>query len=175
MSSHVTISDVAATAGVSKATVSRYISGKEHLLAQATRVRIKRAIEITGYRPSATARALSTGRATFVGIAVADIAVPGVAEAVAETLAALQAAGHEALIAQVGGKDACGADSDAAVASPGQSTACNLLLSQGAAGLVLIGDVTLTDQPVDLPVVRVEDDPSRAVSQLLERLRTNRD
>ena len=46
----VTINDIAAAAGVSKATVSRYLNGKNELISLPTQVRIKRAIEVSGYR-----------------------------------------------------------------------------------------------------------------------------
>lgn len=54
----VTINDIAAAAGVSKATVSRYLNGKNELISLPTQVRIKRAIEVSGYRLNVAARAL---------------------------------------------------------------------------------------------------------------------
>ena len=66
----VTINDIAAAAGVSKATVSRYLNGKNELISLPTQVRIKRAIEVSGYRLNVAARALSVGASNTVGIAV---------------------------------------------------------------------------------------------------------
>lgn len=65
---HVTIDDIASAAGVSKTTVSRFINGQEHLLSKPTAMRIRKAIKITGYRPSAAARSLSRGTSDSIGI-----------------------------------------------------------------------------------------------------------
>ena len=43
----VTITDIAAAAGVSKTTVSRYINGQEHLMSEKTRNRLKTVIRDT--------------------------------------------------------------------------------------------------------------------------------
>ena len=56
----VTISDVAARAGVSKSTVSHALSGKRPI-SEKTRIRILRAIEELGYRPDPVARNLAAG------------------------------------------------------------------------------------------------------------------
>ena len=62
-----TVAEVAALAGVSPSTVSRGLSRKGlALVSDATRVRVREAAERLGYRPSAAARALATGRAGTV-------------------------------------------------------------------------------------------------------------
>ncbi|MFC0709987.1 LacI family DNA-binding transcriptional regulator [Azorhizophilus paspali] len=74
--SRVTISEVAEAAGVSKATVSRYIGSDRQLLAEATALRIEQAIERLDYRPNQMARGLKRGRTRLIGMIVADILNP---------------------------------------------------------------------------------------------------
>ena len=57
-----TLSDVAATAGVSPSTVSRVLNGKgTGFISEATAERVRQAADELGYRPSAAARSLVTG------------------------------------------------------------------------------------------------------------------
>lgn len=72
----VTIADVARSAGVSKATVSRVLSGHHKYLKAATRERVEQAINELEYRPSSVARSLTSKRTHTVGVLVADIANP---------------------------------------------------------------------------------------------------
>lgn len=71
-----TIADVAAAAGVSKATVSRVLSGNHKYLRAATRQRVERVIAQLDYRPSTVARSLTSKRTHTVGVLVADIGNP---------------------------------------------------------------------------------------------------
>ena len=67
-----TIRDVARQAGVSAATVSRVLNDSP-LVVEPTRARVKAAVDELGYRMNATARTLSLGRSTAVGVgAIAD-------------------------------------------------------------------------------------------------------
>ena len=61
-----TIDDVAAEAGVSRATVSRAINGG--LVAAATRAHVLATAERLGYHPSQSARALASGRSGVIGV-----------------------------------------------------------------------------------------------------------
>lgn len=70
-----TIADVALQAGVSKATVSRYLN-KHELLTPDISERVRQAIEALDYRPSPMAQALKHGRSRLIGLAVADITNP---------------------------------------------------------------------------------------------------
>ena len=72
----VTMLDVALRAGVSKASVSRFIGEDRALLSDATAQRIERAIDELGYRPNQMARGLKRGRTRLIGMLVADIRNP---------------------------------------------------------------------------------------------------
>lgn len=71
----VTISNVAAAAGVSKATVSRVMNGVS-TVAPEFADRVRDAADRLGYLPSVTAQNLSRGRTGAVGVLVPDLANP---------------------------------------------------------------------------------------------------
>jgi LacI family kdg operon repressor len=72
----VTMLDVAERAGVSKASVSRFIGDDRALLSELTAERIERAIADLGYRPNQMARGLKRGRTRLIGMLIADIRNP---------------------------------------------------------------------------------------------------
>jgi DNA-binding LacI/PurR family transcriptional regulator len=72
-----TIGDVAAKAGVGVGTVSRVLNNSTHVSPD-TRARVQKAIAELGYRPSAAARALSSGRSSAVPVFSANITLPSV-------------------------------------------------------------------------------------------------
>lgn len=72
----VTITDVANLAEVSKASISRYLSGKHDILAEQTRKRIEDAIKELDYRPNQMARGLKGNRSNLIGMVMADITNP---------------------------------------------------------------------------------------------------
>ncbi len=74
--SRVTMLDVAERAGVSKASVSRFIGEDRALLSDAIALRIEQAIAELGYRPNQMARGLKRGRTRLIGMLVADIRNP---------------------------------------------------------------------------------------------------
>ncbi|WP_431699971.1 LacI family DNA-binding transcriptional regulator [Pseudomonas sp. BR20] len=74
--SRVTMLDVAEHAGVSKASVSRFIGEDRALLSDAIALRIEQSIEQLGYRPNQMARGLKRGRTRLIGMLVADIRNP---------------------------------------------------------------------------------------------------
>ncbi len=71
-----TIVDVARAAGVSKATVSRVLSGNAEYMRSETRVRVLDAIKQLNYRPSSVARSLTSKRTNTAGILVSDVGNP---------------------------------------------------------------------------------------------------
>ena len=72
----ITISDVALKAGVSKATVSRFLNRREELLTPEIATRVEQAIAALGYTPSPMAQALKRGRSRLIGLVVADVTNP---------------------------------------------------------------------------------------------------
>ena len=71
-----TLKTVAELAGVSYATVSRAINGRDRV-APATTARILKLVEELGYRPNANARSLHKARGDFVGILLPSLHYPG--------------------------------------------------------------------------------------------------
>ena len=70
-----TIQEVARVAGVSPASVSRFLNGRL-TLPEATAERIRAAVVQLGYRPNAIARRLRSGTSETLGLITADIAYP---------------------------------------------------------------------------------------------------
>lgn len=68
-----TIADVAKLAGVSKATVSRVLSGNFEYMRDNTRSRVERAIEELNYRPSSVARSLTSKRTFTAAVMISDV------------------------------------------------------------------------------------------------------
>ncbi|WP_322102513.1 LacI family DNA-binding transcriptional regulator [Paraburkholderia sp. J41] len=74
-SSSPTIRDVAALAGVSVATVSKYVNGTQRFT-PTVEAKLKDAIELLGYRSNPLARSMITGRTRTIGVAILDITNP---------------------------------------------------------------------------------------------------
>jgi LacI family kdg operon repressor len=71
-----TIADVARRAGVSKATVSRFLNHRDKLLTKDIATRVEVAIAALAYSPSPMAQALKRGRSRLIGLVVADVTNP---------------------------------------------------------------------------------------------------
>jgi LacI family asc operon transcriptional repressor len=69
--------EVAKRAGVSKATVSRVLSGNGYV-SQETKDRVFQAIEESGYRPNLLARSLATNKTQTLGLVVTNTLYHGV-------------------------------------------------------------------------------------------------
>jgi len=71
-----TIADVARAAGVSKATVSRFLNHRDTLLTPEMARRVEAAIATLAYSPSPMAQGLKRGRSRLIGLVVADVTNP---------------------------------------------------------------------------------------------------
>lgn len=79
----VTIGDVAALAGVSPGTVSKYFGDRDYYVAEATRRKIRAAVSELDYQPNAAARALARQRSQMIGVVVPSIVNPYYPELIA--------------------------------------------------------------------------------------------
>ena len=70
-----TIRDVAKAAGVSIATVSKYINGQQ-TFSESVEAKLKLAIETLGYSQNPAARSMVTGKTSAIGLAVMDVGNP---------------------------------------------------------------------------------------------------
>ena len=70
--SKTTIIDLAKLANVSIATVSNYLNGHFEKMSEATKQRIKKAIENTGYIPSAQAQAMVKKSSGIIAVLILD-------------------------------------------------------------------------------------------------------
>lgn len=91
-----TISEIAARAGVSKAAVSRYLNNG--YISQEKRDRIRQVIEETGYIPSQQARGLRTGRTHTIGVILPRIDSESISRIVAGISDVLGARGFQLLL-----------------------------------------------------------------------------
>jgi DNA-binding LacI/PurR family transcriptional regulator len=106
----VTSADVAAAAGVSRATVSYVLNGVHDRISEQTRARVFAAAEQLGYVPNAMASALRAGRTEIVLLALPSWPLgPAVAEWVSTGVAELERLGYTPLVhLRQGGDDGQG-------------------------------------------------------------------
>lgn len=138
-----TIADVAAKAGVSKATVSRVFSRPE-VVRPATRERVLATARDLSFRPNPIARSLALGRTGSIGLVVPDVANPYFGPVIK---AVQQAARREDLTVLIADSDEFDVDEVAVAGS----------LAEQADGLVLFSprmpDSAILELSSRLPVV----------------------
>ena len=100
-SSRATIADVAAAAGVSKATVSRFLNQTD-LLTRDIAAKVEAAIAQLGYSPSPMAQALKRGRSRLIGLVVADVTNPFSVTVLRGAERACQQAGYMVMLFNLG-------------------------------------------------------------------------
>ncbi|MFU2317457.1 LacI family DNA-binding transcriptional regulator [Rahnella sp. PCH160] len=107
-----TMQEVAAKAGVSKATVSRVLSGKGYA-SQETKDQVFKAIEEAGYRPNLLARNLATSKSMCIGLVVTNTLYNGhyFSELISQAAKKLDANGRQLIL--VDGKNSAGEEQDA--------------------------------------------------------------
>lgn len=147
---HMRIKDIAAEAGVSPATVSRYLNNRPGQMTEETRARIAEVIERTGYRPRAAARNLRSSRTNLIGVILADIANP-FSSAMLEGLSASAAARGCSLMTAISGND-----------SAKEAESLTRLIDAGVDGLVVNtcggNDEAIAAAAGRLPVVLLDRD-----------------
>ncbi|MFF1529101.1 LacI family DNA-binding transcriptional regulator [Cellulomonas sp. NPDC058312] len=144
MGQRVTISDVARTAGVSVATVSKVINGR-YGVAQSTSSRVQEVIDDLGYESSLVARSLRSHRTHVIGILVAEFE-PFSAEILKGAATALADTGYE-LLAYTGGLQGRGAGWERRYLSRLSGTLID--------GAVLVTP-TVVDADAGVPVVAID-------------------
>src|SRR5919202_1826863 len=92
-----TLADVAAAAGVSRATASRALSEEPNVSAQA-RDRVWAAAQRLGFEPNHLARSLRRGSTMAVGLVVPDVAIGFYARALKGAQEALEESGYHVLV-----------------------------------------------------------------------------
>ena len=144
------LADVAAQAGVSAATVSKYLNGHHKEMSAATRERIAAVVERTGYRPNSVARNLRLDRSRMLGVILADIRNP-YSSAMLEELSAQAAAANYTLTCAISGNDPAK-----------EAAAIERLLEAGAEGLIVNtcgdNDERLRETDARVPVVLLDRD-----------------
>ena len=102
----VTRADVARYAGVSTAVVSYVMNDGPKPVAAATAARVRRAIEVLGYRPNLSARALRSGSTRMLALVVSDISNPFFADYALQVQAEAGSRGYAVLMANAHGDPA---------------------------------------------------------------------
>ncbi len=97
-----TIEDVAREAGVSIATVSRYLNGRTGEVSARTGRRIQDAVDRLGYVPNLAARSLKTGRSRLIGVLLANIAHPYWSVVLSGVEEACQRANYSVIVSSAG-------------------------------------------------------------------------
>ena len=91
------INEIAELAGVSRATVSRYLN--DGYVSEEKRAAIRKVIEETGYRPSQQARNLRSKVTKLVGVIIPDIESGSVSQMVSGISEVLSVKGYQLLLA----------------------------------------------------------------------------
>jgi LacI family transcriptional regulator len=92
-----TISEVAAAAGVGRATVARTLGGYGSV-SPTTRDRILAVAERLGYRPNSIARSMTTGQTRTLGVVLADVGNPFFAGVLRGITDAARASGYDVIV-----------------------------------------------------------------------------
>ncbi|HSD38865.1 MAG TPA: LacI family DNA-binding transcriptional regulator [Rhodocyclaceae bacterium] len=145
-----TIADVAKAAGVSKATVSRFLNHRERLLSPDIAARVEAAIAQLAYTPDPMAQALSRGRSRLIGLVVADITNTYSVAVLRGAEKACQEAGYLVMLFDLGND--IDREREAIDALAGQVD--GFILHTSGRGVVQIDATTLHDKPAVLVDLR---------------------
>lgn len=139
----VTIKEVAEEAGVSKSTVSRYISQKGYV-GQEAQEKVKQAIKKLNYVPNVLAQSLKSQRNQLVGLLLPDISNPFFPRLARGAEEFLKEKGYRVMLGSIGEEGAVEEDY------------LNVLLQTKAAGIIITHDFTKTHPNLDIPIVVVD-------------------
>ena len=149
----ITLLDVAAKAGVSRATASAVMGGRADAMhiSQATRKRVRAAARRLGYRANLNARRLRSGRSRVIGVLAAHLGDIWYGMLVNELDACLHRAGFSMLLAT-------------AESRPGRGRGClDNLLANSVEGIVFVGSALpvpdLLGDGAGIPSVWIGGDP----------------
>lgn len=139
------IFEVARSAGVSIATVSRVANGTTHVRPR-TEARVRAAMERLGYRPHALARGLAARRSHTLGLLITDITTPYFPDIVRGAQESAEAAGYVVLLG------------DASVHTSSEDLLVKRLLERRVDGLIVASSRTTDEyarqlRSEDVPVV----------------------
>jgi LacI family transcriptional regulator, kdg operon repressor len=112
-----TIDDVARDAGVSKASVSRFLNRGDAGVRPEIAGRVREAIAGLGYSPSPMAQALKRGRSRLIGLIVADVTNPFSVAVLRGAEQACRQAGYMVMLVNLGNDDAREQEAIAALSS----------------------------------------------------------
>lgn len=142
------IFEVARSAGVSIATVSRVANGTAHVRPR-TEARVRAAMERLGYRPHLLARGLAARRSHTIGLLITDILDPYFAEIVRGAQESAESAGYVVLLG------------DASVHTAAEDLLVRRLLERRVDGLIVASSRTTDDYARQL---RSEDVPAVCIN-----------
>ncbi|WP_411336641.1 LacI family DNA-binding transcriptional regulator [Ruminococcus gauvreauii] len=91
------INEIAKLAGVSRATVSRYLNNG--YVSEEKKERIRKIIEETGYQPSSSAQTLRSKKTNFIGVIIPKINSDSISRMVSGISSTLAGAGYQMLLA----------------------------------------------------------------------------
>ncbi|GAA1353681.1 LacI family DNA-binding transcriptional regulator [Falsarthrobacter nasiphocae] len=161
----ITMSDVAALARVSRATVSRVLAGHD-VVSGSTRERVLHAVETLGYVPNANAQSLAQPRANAVGVLLRDPRNPVYGLLHASLQEAAPALGLEVVAATVSQQGGVEAEREG-IQRLRRHRVSGILIASGSAPSSLVAETAAT-----LPTVavgRVETDPTLTAVSYDER------
>ncbi|EHJ55621.1 hypothetical protein HMPREF9318_01378 [Streptococcus urinalis FB127-CNA-2] len=138
-----TIKQVALEAGVSKSTVSRYISQNGYISEEASQ-KIKKAIEKLNYSPNVLAQSLKTKKNQLVGLLLPDISNPFFPRLARGAEEYLKEKGFRVMLGNIGNQETV------------EEEYVNVLLQSNAAGIITTHDFTPKYPDITIPIVVVD-------------------
>ncbi|BCS89885.1 LacI family DNA-binding transcriptional regulator [Pseudodesulfovibrio sediminis] len=130
------LKDIARATGVSTATVSRVLSGKDNV-SEKMRQKVLQAVEKLNYRPNRAAQSLRSKRSSFIGLIVADIQSP--------YFASLCRAVEDVALQNNFSVILCNTDEN----TDKERMYLDMMYAQNAAGIILAPTLSLSEQFTD--------------------------